>query len=132
MLRACLSPDYPLGGAFVKGLHHRRRAESRDPLVHPQPGTRFGGAAASSRWWAESVDDEGENTPGSAEVAVLVRRAEYPAPWCAPGYAPGNNQGEPALPDPSGRRRALLDSPSWPTRSANRVGSNTGCRCKAK
>ncbi len=35
MLRACLSPEYPLGGAFVKGLHHRRRAESRDPLVHP-------------------------------------------------------------------------------------------------
>ncbi len=44
MLRACLSPDYPLGGAFVKGLHHRRRAESRDPLVH-----RLAGSHARSR-----------------------------------------------------------------------------------
>jgi len=38
MLRACLSPEYPLGGPFVKGLHHRRRAESRDPLVHRHAG----------------------------------------------------------------------------------------------
>ena len=26
MLRACLSPDYPLGGAFVKGLHAKGKA----------------------------------------------------------------------------------------------------------
>ena len=46
----------------------------------------------------------------------------YPARWCAPGRAPGNSQGAPALPDPSGRGCAVLDSPSWPTK----VGQPSG------